>query len=150
MGAAENTGCSPDWEEQLRARGYRLTPQRRAVLEAVEELRHATPDQVYAHLQDTGINLSTVYRTLELLDDLELIHHAHLSERAPTYHAAGSHTHSHLVCRGCQQMFSVDEAAMAAALAAVVEPLGFAPDYGHLSIFGLCRLCREEAASNVR
>ncbi len=130
-----------DWTERLRASGHRLTPQRKAVLEAVEALGHATPDQVYAEVRERGINLSTVYRTLELLDDLGLIHHAHLSDRAPTYHAAGGHVHSHLVCRGCHAVLSVSGEDMATALGPVVAPLGFSPDYGHLTVFGTCADC---------
>ena len=70
----------------------------------MEDLGHATPDQVYAQVRtkSQSINLSTIYRTLELLDDLGLIRHAHLSDRAPTYHSALGHEHAHLVCRSCR------------------------------------------------
>jgi Fur family ferric uptake transcriptional regulator len=93
-----------DWQERLRASGHRLTPQRELVLAAVEDLGHATPDQVYAEVRtkSQSINLSTIYRTLELLDELGLIRHAHLSDRAPTYHSTRGHEHAHLVCRECQ------------------------------------------------
>src|ERR687887_140210 len=55
------------WQEQLRARGYRLTPQRQLVLEAVARLEHATPDEIVGEVRRTahGVNISTVYRTLE-------------------------------------------------------------------------------------
>ncbi len=78
------------WQERLRASGHRLTPQRELVLAAVETLGHATPDEVYAEVRthSESINLSTIYRTLELLNELGLIRHAHLSDRAPTYHSA--------------------------------------------------------------
>lgn len=134
-----------DWTERLRAGGHRLTPQRKAVLETVEALGHATPDQVYAQVRDRGINLSTVYRTLELLDELDLIRHTHLSDRAPTYHTAGGHVHSHLVCRGCRAVLSVPGEDMAAALDPAVTPLGFTPDYGHLTVFGTCAECAAAA-----
>ena len=130
--------------QQLRDSGHRLTPQRAAVLAAVERLGHATPEQVYAEVRGSSdsINLSTVYRTLELLDELGVIRHAHLSDRAPTYHARTDHEHVHLVCRGCQQVISVSESAAAAALAPLVAAHDFAPDYGHLVVFGLCGACR--------
>ena len=72
----------------LRKRGLRLTPQRQLVLEAVYELGHATPDQVHAKVARTaaGVNITTVYRTLELLEELGLVTHAHLSHGAMTYH----------------------------------------------------------------
>ena len=71
------------------------------MLAAVEDLGHATPDQVFAEVRtkSQSINLSTIYSTLELLDELGLIRHAHLSDRAPTYHSARGHEHAHLICR---------------------------------------------------
>lgn len=133
------------WQERLRASGHRLTPQRELVLAAVEKMRHATPDEVYAEVRrhSESINLSTVYRTLELLDDLGLIHHAHLSDRAPTYHSAGEHEHVHMICRACHKVISIDRAAAEGALRGLAAEHGFAPDYGHLAIFGICRDCSD-------
>ena len=73
----------------LREKGYRLTPQRELILAAVDELGHATPDEVLAHVQQQAstVNVSTVYRTLEVLEELGLVRHAHLTDRAPTYHS---------------------------------------------------------------
>jgi Fur family transcriptional regulator, ferric uptake regulator len=132
-----------DWQEQLRASGHRLTPQRELVLAAVEHLGHATPDEVYDEVRthSESINLSTVYRTLELLDDLGLIRHAHLSDRAPTYHSARGHEHAHLVCRECRRVISIDRSDMEEALGALAAAHGFGPDYGHLTVFGSCRDC---------
>jgi len=139
-------GTTADWQERLRASGHRLTPQRELVLAAVETLGHATPDEVYAEVRthSGAINLSTVYRTLELLDELGLIRHAHLTDRAPTYHAATGHEHAHLVCRGCRRVISVGLPAVEAALGPLVAEHGFTPDYGHLSVFGLCDGCAAE------
>jgi Fur family ferric uptake transcriptional regulator len=132
---------TPELSERLRDSGHRLTPQRAAVLAAVERLGHGTPEQVYAEVSDS-MNLSTVYRTLELLDELGVIRHAHLSDRAPTYHARTDHEHVHLVCRGCQSVISVGESAAASALGPLVAVHDFEPDYGHLVVFGLCASCR--------
>ncbi|MBO9521806.1 MAG: transcriptional repressor [Nocardioidaceae bacterium] len=136
-----------DWQQRLRESGHRLTPQRELVLAAVEKLGHATPDAVYAEVRahSEAINLSTVYRTLELLDELGLIRHAHLSDRAPTYHAATGHEHAHLVCRSCKKVISVGRADVESALGPLVARHGFAPDYGHLTVFGLCADCAEQA-----
>ena len=56
----------------------------------------------------SAVNVSTVYRTLEVLEELGLVRHAHLSDRAPTYHSVGGHEHFHLVCRNCHRVISVD------------------------------------------
>jgi len=137
---------SSPWQVRLRASGHRLTPQRELVLAAVERLGHATPDEVYAEVRthSAAINLSTVYRTLELLDELGLIHHAHLSDRAPTYHSTAGHEHSHLVCRGCRKVISVERADMERALEPLAARHGFVPDYGHLTVFGTCADCAGE------
>jgi Fur family ferric uptake transcriptional regulator len=133
-----------EWAERLRASGHRLTPQRELVLAAVETLEHATPDQVYAEVRtkSQSINLSTVYRTLELLDELGLIRHAHLSDRAPTYHSATDHEHAHLVCRTCRRVISIGRHEVEESLGVLAERRGFTPDYGHLTVFGTCEDCR--------
>ena len=133
------------WQERLRASGHRLTPQRELVLAAVERLGHATPDEVYGEVRthSTSINLSTVYRTLELLDEIGLIHHAHLTDRAPTYHSATGHEHAHLICRNCRRVISVARGEIEEALGPLAQRHEFAPDYGHLTVFGLCADCAE-------
>jgi Fur family ferric uptake transcriptional regulator len=136
------------WQDRLRESGHRLTPQRELVLAAVEKLGHATPDEVYAEVRthSSAINLSTVYRTLELLDELGLIHHAHLSDRAPTYHSTSGHEHSHLICRSCRTVFSVERTDMEEALSPLAGRHGFTPDYGHLTVFGTCARCAGRSA----
>lgn len=146
MSADESAADAAQWQARLRQSGHRLTPQRELVLAAVEKLGHATPDAVYAEVRthSSAINLSTVYRTLELLDELGLIHHAHLSDRAPTYHSTTGHEHSHLVCRHCHAVISVGREEMEKALAPLAARHGFAPDYGHLTVFGTCAECADE------
>src|ERR1700709_2266425 len=92
-----------DWQAELRARGYRLTPQRQLVLEAVGELGHGTPEEIVTAVRRTaaGVNISTVYRTLELLEEIGMVRHTHLGHGAPTYSVATDDDHVHLVCRDC-------------------------------------------------
>ncbi|MFZ2504275.1 MAG: Fur family transcriptional regulator [Nocardioides sp.] len=143
-----------DWRERLRERGYRLTPQRELILAAVEELGHATPDEVLnrVHEQSSAINASTVYRTLEVLEELGLVRHAHLSDRAPTYHSATEAAHFHLVCRNCHRVSSVDPLMAAEFVHALRVDRGFEADLGHLTVHGVCVDCAppREAAEAVR
>jgi Fur family transcriptional regulator, ferric uptake regulator len=127
----------------LRERGHRLTPQRELVLRAVERLGHATPDEVLAavHEESTAVNISTVYRTLELLEELGLIRHAHLSDRAPTYHSATAPAHVHLVCRGCGAVTEADQEVVDPFTAALASRHHFSTDIGHLTVFGTCQSC---------
>ena len=133
-----------DWRSQLRERGYRLTPQRELILAAVERLGHATPDEVLAavHEQSSAINVSTVYRTLEVLEELGLVRHAHLSDRAPTYHSMSEHEHFHLVCRNCHRVISVEPDVLTPVSDRLVAEHDFVVDVGHLTVFGRCGSCR--------
>jgi Fur family transcriptional regulator, ferric uptake regulator len=134
------TTMSTDWREKLRGSGYRLTPQRELILNAVETLGHATPDEVLAEVrkQSSAVNVSTVYRTLEVLEELGLVRHAHLSDRAPTYHSVDGHEHFHLVCRNCHRVISVDPDVLEPLLTRLRTEHGFAVDVGHLTVFGTC------------
>ncbi|MGA4540777.1 Fur family transcriptional regulator [Uniformispora flossi] len=140
-----------DWTQELRQKGYRLTPQRQLVLEAVTALGHATPDEILTEIRKTasGINISTVYRTLELLEHLELVKHTHLGHGAPTYHPAGRSDHLHLVCRDCEAVTEV-ELGLAEPLAHTVEArFGFDIDLRHFAIFGRCASCTKARGSGA-
>ena len=108
------------------------------------ELGHATPEAVHAWVTEraSGVNISTVYRTLELLEGLGLVNHAHLSHGAPTYHAADQPEHIHLICRDCGKVSEVDPQVAKPLLDRLESGEGFVADVGHLTIFGSCADCR--------
>ena len=132
-----------DWRATLRGSGYRLTPQRELILRAVDDLGHATPDEVLARVreQSSAVNVSTVYRTLEVLEQLGLVRHAHLSDRAPTYHSVREREHFHLVCRNCHRVTSVAPDTITPLGDRLRDEHGFVVDVGHLTIFGHCVDC---------
>lgn len=133
--------------EELRSRGLRLTAQRQLVLEAVYALGHATPDQVHAEVAKTaaGVNITTVYRTLELLEELGLVTHAHLSHGAPTYHGVTEKQHVHLVCRSCGRVGEVPSDLLRPLADVLERENAFLVDVGHVALFGVCGVCGEEA-----
>lgn len=135
--------------DELRARGYRLTPQRQLVLEAVEALGHATPETVLSAVRRKarGVNMSTIYRTLELLEELELVSHAHLGHGAPTYHSTRGPRHAHLVCRSCGRVTEVPPEAIEPLAASLRETYAFDTDVRHLTVFGDCAECPDAAPS---
>jgi Fur family ferric uptake transcriptional regulator len=130
-------------QDELRSRGYRLTPQRQLVLEAVSTLGHATPEDVHAWVRErsSGVNISTVYRTLEVLEEVGLVKHAHLSHGAPTYHAAAAPEHVHLVCRDCGKIIEIEPSEITPMVDELRHTHGFAADIGHLTVFGSCSEC---------
>ena len=127
----------------LRDRGLRATPQRQLVLDAVRQLGHATPEQVHAAVVDIapGVNITTIYRTLELLAELGLVTHVHLSHGAPTYHDAAEDQHVHLVCRNCERVEELPQAALGALAEQLRREQGFRMDIGHVALFGICGRC---------
>lgn len=140
-----------DWSARLRGAGLRSTAQRRAVLAGLDELGHATVDQLAAHVRSSvpEVSLSTVYRTIEALEAVGLVTHTHLSHGAPTYHSVDDHPHIHVVCSCCgkvqQQPFEV-----ARGLAQQVrERLGFQVDLTHLALHGRCSECARAARAEL-
>jgi Fur family ferric uptake transcriptional regulator len=139
-------------DEALRERGLRSTPQRRLVYDAVTALGHATPEQICEQVQQVApsLNLSTVYRALDVLEELGVVSHSHLGHGAPAYHSAGHADHIHLVCQRCGLLDEADVRHARPLADAVARGHGFETDLGHLSLHGVCRSCREQAVSAVR
>lgn len=145
----DSSGLSPvgpppqGWQQLLRERGYRLTPQRQLVLEAVDRLEHPTPEAILEHVRGTAaaVNLSTVYRTLDLLEELGLVTHAHLSHRSPSYHTTAAAPHVHLVCTSCGRVQETEADVISDVVRRVGEGLGFTVDVGHASLSGVCADC---------
>lgn len=135
-------------QSQLRARGYRMTPQRQLVLGAVHKLKHATPEAICADVRRiaSGVNITTVYRTLELLESLGLVIHTHLGHGAPTYHEAGGDEHVHLVCRQCGEVSEAPPSLVAGLVQELAKERRFAVDVGHFAIFGECADCQQQRA----
>jgi len=134
-----------DWDRRLHAHGYRITPQRQLVLQAVETLRHATPEELLAEVQRhaSGVNLSTIYRALEVLEKVALVTHSHIGHGAPTYHAVDDHTHIHLACDACGKVQSITADVMEALARSLRADRGFDIDVSHVSFHGRCRDCIE-------
>jgi Fur family ferric uptake transcriptional regulator len=132
-----------EWEKRLRAGGYRITPQRQLVLEAVDRLRHGTPEELLAEVQRTatGVNLSTIYRSLEVLEEVGLVTHAHIGHGAPTYHAVDDHVHIHLVCDACGTVRSIGAGIAEPFLDQVRDTTGFVTDISHVALHGRCSDC---------
>ena len=132
-----------DLRERLRGKDYRLTAQRQVILDAVERLGHGTAEDVLAEVQKSvsAVNQATVDRNLDVLEQLGLVRHIHLTGKAPTYHSTSGPQHFHLSCRNCQRVFSVDEDVAAELTARLRADHRFVVDVGHLTVFGHCEDC---------
>lgn len=135
------------WADLVRERGLRLTEPRRRVLAVLAKGEHLTPE-VLTHLvgRDGGSTLppSTIYRTLQSLEDVGIVTHSHLDHGPATYHLARPHRHLHLVCRGCRSVLEVPTEAADALVAQVLSETGFRADPTHMAIHGHCARCAED------
>ncbi len=132
--------------EQLQARGMRVTPQRAIIFEAIERLEgHITAEEIFEQVQQVNpyVSLATVYRTLELLQELDLINQTNFG-RSQAYFALKDHgPHHHLVCSHCGQIEEFSDQVFDSVRADLQARYGFQAHTDHMSIFGLCRKCQE-------
>lgn len=130
----------------LKSRGHRLTPQRRVILEALERARHhTTAEDVARRVAERypGVDASTVYRTLELLEGEGLVTHTHFDDGVTRWHLASEQAHQHLVCRNCGEEQELDLGLLEPAARRIRERFGFEADMAHFAIAGLCQSCRD-------
>ncbi len=131
---------------KLSEQGYRLTPQRMMILSAIENSdSHISAEEIYAQIvaKYPNVNISTVYRTLELLKRLGLVTETDLGEGRVRYHPAEKGHHHHLVCRDCGRTNDLDESVLAPLESALLREYSFIADLRHLAILGHCVSCRK-------
>jgi Fur family transcriptional regulator, ferric uptake regulator len=137
--------CEKYFFKQLREHGFRLTPQREMVLAVLHEIEgFTTAEEIYARVSaiSTSVNLSTVYRTLELLEDFNLVACVDPGDGQRRYELLGLHgPHIHLICQACGKIIGVDLDTVRPFAAQLKAAYGFDVDLEHLSIPGLCREC---------
>ncbi len=126
----------------LHQRGLRMTPQRQLVLDAVRDLGHATPEQICAQVQRAApaVNITTIYRTLDLLEKLGLVRHTHLGHGAPSY-SEQEHQHVHLVCHECGTVIETPSDLMNDLAERLSGTSGFELDVTHVALSGRCADC---------
>ena len=146
MGVMAEPSLAADLAAALRGRGLRVTPQREQVLDAVHRLAHATPEQISEALPD--VDLTTVYRTLELLEEIGLVKHAHLGHGAPVYRPAGDE-HIHVVCHTCGSVADADPDLVQALAERLWRERGFETDRSHFTVFGRCADCAAGARAGA-
>ena len=135
---------SGDIVGKLSELGYRLTPQRLMILSAIENSDdHISAEEIYAQVvaKYPNINISTVYRTLELLEELGLVTETDLGEGRVRYHPVEQGNHHHLVCRECGAIIDLDEALLSSPESTLLKEYEFSADLRHLAIFGRCVNC---------
>jgi len=131
---------------RLSEKGYRLTPQRIMILSAIENSDdHVSAEEIYAQVvaKYPHVNISTVYRTLELLKRLGLVTETDFGGGRLRYHPADKGHHHHLVCTECGAVIDLDESVLSSLKDTLLREYKFSADLRHLAIFGRCANCRK-------
>jgi Fur family ferric uptake transcriptional regulator len=131
--------------ESLRQDGYRLTPQRMMILSIINDSKsHISAEEIHQKVRERYpfVNISTVYRTLNLLKKLRLISETDLGEGYVRYELLERERHHHLICRRCGESFAFEHEFLKPLKLRLLNKYGFAADLDHFAIFGLCQQCR--------
>ncbi len=121
----------------LRTRGMRVSTTRRALLGA---LFAATGPRTAESLAG-GLDLASVYRNLEALEAVGLVRHVHVGHGPGRYALAGRRDRGYAACERCGEHAALDPDVLDAVRAAVLAATGFASDFSHFPIVGLCPAC---------
>jgi Fur family ferric uptake transcriptional regulator len=148
---AATTGqlAASPWDEvadRLRAGGLRWTPQRRTLIEVLREHEgHVTASELIARCKerDDTTTPSTIYRALDLLEELGLVKHGHGHDGREEYHILPQQIHGHLHCEGCGATWEIRPETGAVIVEALASQLGFAVDLSHVTISGRCAGCHD-------
>ncbi len=139
------THTQHDFASHIREQGFRMTPQRELILEAVcAGGGHTTVDEIYErlHARAPSINRSTVYRTLEFLQAMRLVVAAEIDGHW-VYEIAHEQPHHHLHCQVCGGDTEISQEVLVSAFAAIWQQHGFRIDTDHLVLKGTCRRCQD-------
>jgi Fur family ferric uptake transcriptional regulator len=134
-----------DVREELRLRGLRWTPQRRLVLDVLGGARgHVTGSEIVdrCRARDPETTPSTVYRTLDVLEELGYLHHSHGADGREEFHVLPVAEHAHLQCIACGGTWEISASETGELVRQLGESRAFSVDVGHLTIAGTCAGCR--------
>jgi Fur family ferric uptake transcriptional regulator len=144
---------APDvtWDEvreRLHERGLRWTPQRRLLVDVLAQTDgHITAAELVerCRAEDPEVTPSTIYRTLDVLEDVGLIRHAHGLDGREEFHVRPVREHGHMHCTVCHRAWEIGADEVAGLVGDFERTRGFRVDLGHLSIIGVCTDCRDRA-----
>ncbi|HEX9116977.1 MAG TPA: Fur family transcriptional regulator [Anaerolineae bacterium] len=142
--------CHTEALKTLQAQGMRLTAQRAVILEDLFHQRgHRTAEAIYNNVKPRlpGLNLATVYRTLEMLHAARVIAAFDGRDGLTEYELVAPHDgHHHLLCRECGAELDLAAAPIERLRTEICAQFGFEADLEHLIITGLCQTCRQKSA----
>ncbi|MDD3027889.1 MAG: Fur family transcriptional regulator [Erysipelotrichaceae bacterium] len=137
--------------KNLKAKGYKLTSQRKIIIEALIEhsKEHLTAEQLHQVVRQSNpdIGLATVYRNVKMLCDLGIIETLNLNDGFVRYEIAPvqkKHRHHHLICTNCHQVIEVEEDLMDSIEQIFAQSYGFKVSDHETKFYGLCARCQKK------
>ena len=127
----------------LKQKGFKLTPQRRLIVDIIHDAHeHISADEIISRVQQRmpGVNKSTIYRTLEILEQLGAVYKSDSSDRFIYHHAEEGH-HHHLVCTKCGSTVECPEDLFNKVEESLARKYGFRANFQHQVINGFCSKC---------
>ena len=148
----ENNNTMELLKEKLKATGFKITPQRRAIIEVLieNESSHMSSEEIYdkVRVNCPEIGLATVYRTMQLLDEINGISKLNLDDGCIRYEinveGEDVHHHHHLICRDCGAIIEVKEDLLESIEATVENNYNFQIKHHDLKFYGLCSNCKDK------
>jgi Fur family ferric uptake transcriptional regulator len=137
-----------DVRDLLRSHGLRWTPQRRALVEVLARTNgHVTTTELIERCRevDPATIPSTVYRTMDVLEEVGLVRHGHGADGREEFHVLPEAEHGHLHCQGCGGTWEIDAEEGGEIVRSLEGRRGFAVDLSHVTIVGRCATCRAQA-----
>lgn len=137
-------------KEDLKKKGYKLTPQRRAIVDTIVESegKHLTAEEIYdeVKLNCPEIGLATVYRTILLLEEIGIVSRLHLNDGCSRYelvHSDEKHRHHHLICNNCNAVIEVEDDLLDELENEIKTKYGFRIVDHSVKFYGYCKQCQE-------
>lgn len=136
-------------EEKLRQKEHKLTPQRRATLDVLIENKseHLSTEDIYHLVKEKypDIGLATIYRTLQLFDDYDIIKKLNFGDGCYRYELSEDkkHQHHHLICLKCERVFEFDDDLLDKLEAKIKEERNFTVLDHMVKLYGYCRECKD-------
>lgn len=138
-------------KDNLKNKGYKLTPQRRAILSSImkSEDRHLTAEEIYELVKQDcpEIGLATVYRTVQLFEEMDIIIKLDLDDGCSRYELVNEnegHRHHHLICNKCGKVIEVKGDLLDELEAEIEKTYKFKILDHSLKFYGVCSECKRE------
>lgn len=138
-------------KEQLKDKGYKLTPQRRSIVDVIidKEGEHLTAEEIYDFVKKRcpEIGLATVYRTVQMLEEVGIVCRLDLNDGCSRYelvHSDEEHRHHHLVCNKCNKVLEVQDDLLEELEQEVEKSYKFKILDHSVKFYGICKECQEK------